>query len=128
MESHPESDPSGSGHAQAACGATLGMLGAGRRVLRLGPSDDRNQVQEHKAPEVVHLPGPFRGQGVIVNVASTVCFAGMPLVAAYASSKFAMEGFSETLFYELGTVGVRVKLVSLATAPRPPSRPTPRSG
>jgi hypothetical protein len=65
------------------------MLGAGRRVLRLGPSDDRNQVQEHKALEGVHLPGPFRGQGVIVNVACTVCFAGMPLVAAYASSKFA---------------------------------------
>ena len=58
-----------------------------------------------------------RGEGVIVNVTSSVCFAGMPLVAAYASSKFAVEGFSEALFYELSTVGVRVKLVEPGYGP-----------
>ena len=58
-----------------------------------------------------------RGKGVIVNVTSSVCFAGMPLVAAYAASKFAVEGFSEALFYELGTVGVRVKLVEPGYGP-----------
>ncbi len=35
----------------------------------------------------------------------------MPLVAAYAASKYAIEGFSESLAYELGTLGVRVKIV-----------------
>jgi NAD(P)-dependent dehydrogenase (short-subunit alcohol dehydrogenase family) len=58
-----------------------------------------------------------RGEGVIVNVTSSVCFAGMPLVAAYASSKFAVEGFSEALFYELSSVGVRVKLVEPGYGP-----------
>jgi short-subunit dehydrogenase len=58
-----------------------------------------------------------RGKGVIVNVTSSVCFAGMPLVAAYASSKFAVEGFSEALFYELSTVGLRVKLVEPGYGP-----------
>jgi NAD(P)-dependent dehydrogenase (short-subunit alcohol dehydrogenase family) len=58
-----------------------------------------------------------RGEGVIVNVTSSVCFAGMPLVAAYASSKFAVEGFSEALVYELRTVGVRVKLVEPGYGP-----------
>jgi NAD(P)-dependent dehydrogenase (short-subunit alcohol dehydrogenase family) len=58
-----------------------------------------------------------RGKGVIVNVTSSVCFAGMPLVAAYASSKFAVEGFSEALVYELSTVGVRVKLVEPGYGP-----------
>ena len=58
-----------------------------------------------------------RGKGVIVNVTSSVCFAGMPLVAAYASSKFAVEGFSEALFYELSSVGVRVELVGPGYGP-----------
>lgn len=98
MESHPRIRPEWVRRCASRVRRQRRMLGAGRRVLRLGPSDDGNQVQEHKTLEVVHLPGPFRGQGVIVNVACTVCFAGMPLVAAYASSKFAAEGFSETLF------------------------------
>ena len=64
---------------------------------------------------IPHMRG--RGEGVIVNVTSSVCFAAMPLVAAYAASKFAVEGFSEALFYELRTVGVRVKLVEPGYGP-----------
>jgi NAD(P)-dependent dehydrogenase (short-subunit alcohol dehydrogenase family) len=58
-----------------------------------------------------------RGQGTIVNVTSSVCFAGMPLVAPYAASKFAIEGFTEALFFELDTLGVRVKLVEPGYGP-----------
>jgi len=58
-----------------------------------------------------------RGNGVIVNVTSSVCFAGMPLVAPYAASKFAVEGFTEALFFELDSVGVRVKLVEPGYGP-----------
>lgn len=58
-----------------------------------------------------------RGTGSIVNVTSSVCFAGMPLVAPYAASKFAVEGFSEALFYELDVFGVRVKLVEPGYGP-----------
>ena len=58
-----------------------------------------------------------RGGGVIINVTSSVCFAGMPLVAPYAASKWAVEGFTEALFYELDAVGVRVKLVEPGYAP-----------
>ena len=41
----------------------------------------------------------------------------MPLVAVYTASKYAIEGFSESLDYELGTFGVRVKIVEPGLAP-----------
>ena len=41
----------------------------------------------------------------------------MPLVAAYTASKHAIEGFSESLAYELGMFGVRVKIVEPGFAP-----------
>jgi len=58
-----------------------------------------------------------RGAGTIVNVSSSVCFAGMPLVSVYAASKFAVEGFSESLAFEMSSVGVRVKLVEPGYGP-----------
>ncbi|WP_454914568.1 SDR family oxidoreductase [Variovorax gossypii] len=58
-----------------------------------------------------------RSEGAIVNVTSSVCFAGMPLVAPYAASKFAIEGFTEALFFELESVGVRVRLVEPGYGP-----------
>jgi len=58
-----------------------------------------------------------RSEGTIVNVTSSVCFAGMPMVASYAASKFAIEGFTEALFFELDSFGVRVKLVEPGYGP-----------
>jgi NAD(P)-dependent dehydrogenase (short-subunit alcohol dehydrogenase family) len=58
-----------------------------------------------------------RRSGTIVNVTSSVCFAGMPLVAPYAASKFAVEGFSEALFFEMASLGIRVKLVEPGYGP-----------
>jgi NAD(P)-dependent dehydrogenase (short-subunit alcohol dehydrogenase family) len=58
-----------------------------------------------------------RGSGTIINVTSSVGNAPMPLVAVYTASKFAIEGFSESLAYELGIFGVRVKIVGPGLAP-----------
>ncbi|MBM0105280.1 SDR family oxidoreductase [Steroidobacter sp. S1-65] len=58
-----------------------------------------------------------RGSGTIVNVTSSVGIAPMPLVAAYTASKYAIEGFSESLAYELGLFGIRVKIVQPGFAP-----------
>jgi NAD(P)-dependent dehydrogenase (short-subunit alcohol dehydrogenase family) len=58
-----------------------------------------------------------RRSGTIVNVSSSVCFAGMPLVAPYAASKFAVEGFTEALFFEMANFGIRVKLVEPGYGP-----------
>jgi NAD(P)-dependent dehydrogenase (short-subunit alcohol dehydrogenase family) len=58
-----------------------------------------------------------RRAGTIINVTSSVGIAPMPLVAAYAASKYAIEGFSESLAYELGVFGIRVKIVQPGLAP-----------
>jgi NAD(P)-dependent dehydrogenase (short-subunit alcohol dehydrogenase family) len=49
--------------------------------------------------------------GVVINVTSAGGLAASPAYAIYNSSKFAVEGLSEGLWYELGSLGVKVKLV-----------------
>ncbi|MEZ4430041.1 MAG: SDR family oxidoreductase [Nannocystaceae bacterium] len=58
-----------------------------------------------------------RGEGVIVNVTSSVTLAPMPMVASYTASKTALEGFSGSLALELRRFGVRVKLVEPGYCP-----------
>jgi NAD(P)-dependent dehydrogenase (short-subunit alcohol dehydrogenase family) len=58
-----------------------------------------------------------RRAGTLVNVTSSVGIAPMPLVSAYTASKFAIEGFTEALAYELSAFGVRAKLVEPGYGP-----------
>jgi NAD(P)-dependent dehydrogenase (short-subunit alcohol dehydrogenase family) len=55
----------------------------------------------------------FRQQraGAIVNVSSGAGLFTLPMLSVYCASKFALEGFSEALSYELGALGIAVKLV-----------------
>ncbi|ABK78508.1 short-chain alcohol dehydrogenase [Cenarchaeum symbiosum A] len=53
-----------------------------------------------------------RGSGHIVNVASAAASFGLPGIAAYSASKFAMLGFSEGLGHELVGTGVGITVVS----------------
>lgn len=50
-------------------------------------------------------------RGVVVNVSSGAGVFGLPMISLYCASKFALEGFSESLAYELADLGIRVKLV-----------------
>ncbi|KAG2476337.1 MAG: alcohol dehydrogenase [Nitrosopumilales archaeon] len=50
--------------------------------------------------------------GHIVNVASVAASFGLPGMASYCASKFAMLGFSEGLYHELKGTGVGVTVVS----------------
>ena len=59
----------------------------------------------------------LRRSGLVINVTSTVTLAPMPLVAAYTASKTAIEGFTESLAFELEPFGVRVKLVEPGYGP-----------
>jgi len=58
-----------------------------------------------------------RRSGVLVNVTSSVVLARMPLVAIYAASKTAVEGFTASLALELEEFNVRVKLVEPGYGP-----------
>ncbi len=52
-----------------------------------------------------------RGRGLIINVTSVAGRVGLPFLSPYCASKFAVEGLTEALFYELRPFGVRVKLI-----------------
>jgi short-subunit dehydrogenase len=49
--------------------------------------------------------------GTIVNISSVVGKIGLPGSPAYISTKFALEGFSECLRYELGQFGIKITLI-----------------
>jgi short-subunit dehydrogenase len=49
--------------------------------------------------------------GAIVNVSSIGGIMGVPLNSAYVGSKFALEGFSESMKYELEGFGIKVMLI-----------------
>jgi NAD(P)-dependent dehydrogenase (short-subunit alcohol dehydrogenase family) len=55
--------------------------------------------------------------GVIVNVTSSAAIGPMPLVAVYTASKSAVEGFTESLSYELHPFGITARLVEPGYAP-----------
>jgi len=52
-----------------------------------------------------------QGSGAIVNVSSVVGRIGFPASPAYISSKFALEGLSESLRFELAPFGVDVIII-----------------
>ena len=49
--------------------------------------------------------------GIIVNVGSIVGRMGLPGSSAYISTKFALEGLSECLRYELGMFGIKITII-----------------
>jgi NAD(P)-dependent dehydrogenase (short-subunit alcohol dehydrogenase family) len=55
----------------------------------------------------------FREQkgGTVINLASVGGRIGFPLYSLYQASKFAVEGFTEALVYELEPFGIRLKLI-----------------
>ena len=52
-----------------------------------------------------------RHQGKIINISSVAGQVAVPCLSAYNTSKWALEAFSESLYYELGLFGISVVLV-----------------
>lgn len=99
--------------------AGIGLFGAHEAV----PDDAIRDVFETNtfgvmaASRVIIPHMRERGAGTIINVTSSAGIAPMPLVAAYTASKYAIEGFSESLAYELALFGIRVKIVEPGFSP-----------
>lgn len=85
-------------------------------VASLSEEEIRNQFETNlfaafRLTKAV-LPGMMKQRsGVIVNVSSVLGRMGTPFNGAYASSKFALEGLSESLRVELWPFGIRVAVV-----------------
>ncbi|MFC0515395.1 SDR family oxidoreductase [Mucilaginibacter angelicae] len=59
------------------------------------------------------LPGMIeKGQGLIVNISSLAGLFGLPYQAMYSASKYAIEGYSQSLRMELRNTGVKVTLLN----------------
>ncbi len=52
-----------------------------------------------------------QGRGKIINVSSVSGMLAMPTMASYSASKYALEGASEALWYEMKPLGIDVVLV-----------------
>lgn len=50
--------------------------------------------------------------GTFINITSTFGLMGFPTCSIYSATKFAVDGFSESMAYELAQFGVRVKIIA----------------
>jgi short-subunit dehydrogenase len=92
----------------------------------IGPIEDTSIEEEIKPQFETNLYGVIRvtqqvlpimrrqKSGRIVNVSSIGGIIGYPFSAAYCSTKFALEGLSESLSYELDQFGIKVILIEPA--------------
>jgi len=88
----------------------------------VGPLEDLS-IQEFKEQFETNVFGVIRvtksvlpimrkqRHGTIVNISSIAGRIGFPLTPAYVSSKFALEGLSESMAYELEQFGIKVILI-----------------
>lgn len=49
--------------------------------------------------------------GLIINISSGAGVFALPMISLYCASKFALEGFSEALSYEVASQGITVKII-----------------
>ena len=66
------------------------------------------RVTQHVLPI---MRTPANGGGVIVNVSSINGLIAFPVISAYVGTKFAIEGLSESIAYELEPFGIKVILI-----------------
>ena len=58
------------------------------------------------------LPGMRKkGRGKIINISSVSGMLAMPTMGSYSASKYALEGASESLWYEMKPLGISVTLI-----------------
>lgn len=100
-------------------GGRLGMLinnaGYGQAGPIAGVSDAEIAAQfEVNLFAVIRLirelSAALRG-GKVINLSSVLGYTGMPYQSLYAASKFAIEGLSESLYYEMKAQGTDVHLI-----------------
>ncbi|KQS76389.1 SDR family oxidoreductase [Rhizobium sp. Leaf383] len=75
---------------------------------------DQFEVNVFGVMDVIRETLPYfrkNRSGLYVNVSSGAGIFALPMISLYNASKFALEGFSESLSYELAALGIGVKIV-----------------
>jgi short-subunit dehydrogenase len=85
-------------------------------VEHMSAEDESLQMQtNYFGPiELIKLVLPHMresGRGKIINVSSVSGILAMPTMASYSASKYALEGHSEALWYEVKPLGINVSLI-----------------
>lgn len=85
-------------------------------VEHMSEADELLQMQTnyHGPVELIRLVLPFmrdKGRGKIINVSSVSGMLAMPTMGSYSASKYALEGLSESLWYEAKPLGINVSLI-----------------
>jgi NAD(P)-dependent dehydrogenase (short-subunit alcohol dehydrogenase family) len=93
--------------------AGYGLFGA---LEDLGESDLRKQMEVNFFGVTLLtralLPLLRTSKGTLIHVSSPAGVAGFPWTSAYCASKHALEGLTESLYYELSPEGVAVHIVT----------------
>jgi NAD(P)-dependent dehydrogenase (short-subunit alcohol dehydrogenase family) len=55
--------------------------------------------------------------GTIINIGSANGFFGAPCISAYAATKFALKGITQSLRFELAPFGIRVAIIEPGARP-----------
>jgi len=93
---------------------------AGFGLFGVFESTPREKIQEQFEVNVFGIMDVTRAilphfrehqSGLIINVTSGAGIFGLPMLSLYCASKFAVEGFSEALSYELASQKIGVKIV-----------------
>jgi NAD(P)-dependent dehydrogenase (short-subunit alcohol dehydrogenase family) len=93
---------------------------AGYGLMGVFESATSEQIQKQYAVNIFGLMDVTRavlpqmrqqGSGTIINISSFGGQVGLPFGSLYNSSKFAVEGFSESLSHELSALGIFVKII-----------------
>lgn len=85
-------------------------------VEHMTGQDEYNQMATNYLGPVglIRLALPYMrtlGRGKIINVSSVSGMLAMPTMASYTASKYALEGMSEALWYEMRPLGISVTLI-----------------
>jgi NAD(P)-dependent dehydrogenase (short-subunit alcohol dehydrogenase family) len=97
------------------------MNNAGYGLIGVLESLDDEQIQRQITTNllgVIRVSKAFtshfreRRSGMFINITSTFGLIGFPMCSVYSATKFAIDGFSESMAYELAQFGIQVKVIA----------------